>query len=198
MMAKEQPTASTSSVLQALSSGCCLTIDQLCLSLGMPRRKVSNSAALLLRRDYLIRTAVGCYQLSEAGLTAAASGELITSGPNGPNEKVRAFANTFRQRAWRSMRIRRAFSIADVVADAATEEDSNAASNAARYIHYLKSAGYVAELPRRRIGTALTSNGFKQFLIRRDTGPLAPVVRVSRKIIHDFNIGKDIPCRPQH
>lgn len=197
MMVKSKAVSGTTSVLHALSAGGCFTIDQLCSSLGLTRRQVSDGAALLLRRDYLIRTAVGCYQLTDAGLAAASSGEVIRSGPKGPNGKARVVSNTFRQRAWRSMRIRRAFSIADIVADAATEEDGNPKGNATRYVYHLKSAGYVAELPRRQPGSALTSNGFKRFMIARDTGPLAPVFRVDQQIFHDLNTGKDMPCSPR-
>ncbi len=92
------------------------------------------------------------------------------------------------------MRIRRRFTIGDVVADAARDDEKNAHNNATRYIGALRRAGYVRALPKRRPGSAPSSNGFKVFSLMKNTGPRAPVWLRAKKLLHDFNTGEDVPC----
>lgn len=194
--AKLPPGALPTAIMRHLADGACLTIDELSVALDLTRRQVSDGAAKLAARKYLLRMAKGCYRLSETGLEAAAAGEVITCGPTGPDTKpVRTkVRNTFRDRAWRSMRIRRQFTLADVIADAATDADTNSDSNMRRYLQFLKQAGYVAELRSRQPGTRMTSNGFKRYALVKNTGPLAPVYRPKVSALHDYNIGEDVPC----
>lgn len=195
-MARQENGALPTTILNALADGSCRTMNDLVVDLGLSRRQVSDGAAKLAYRKYLCRMDRGCYQLTEAGLAAAAAGETITSGPLGPDTKpVRnKVSNTFRDRAWRAMRVRRQFTIGDIVADAATEGDADPKNNVARFIRFLKQAGYVAEQRSRQPGTRLTSSGFKRFLLLRDTGPLAPVFRPKTGSVHDYNLGEDVPC----
>lgn len=165
--------------------------------LNASRHQVSNAAALLARRGLLSRPATGVYQLTRSGRAASVEGVNLTSGPKGPHGKVPAYRDTFRERVWRSMRIRRRFTIGDVVSDAARETEKDARNNATRYVGILRRAGYVRALPRRRQGTAPTSNGFKVFALIRDTGPRAPVWRQARGVVHDFNLGEDVSCAPR-
>jgi hypothetical protein len=141
--------------------------------------------------------AVGCYQLTPEGLAAAAAGEVITSGPKGPGQKVPEYRDTFRQRAWTSMRMQRLFTVPDIVLEAARTEDGNPVDNLQRYLKALAAAGYVRVSPHRVEATAPTSNGYKRFLLHRDTGPRAPVVLSKRPGIHDFNTGEDVLCAPR-
>jgi len=195
MVDRHHPGKAPTALLNILADGSCRTIDQLEVDLDLTRRQVSDAASCLLRRDYLDRMAAGCYQLSEAGIAAAAAGEVIKSGPRGPHSGIREFRNTLRERAWRSMRLRGRFTIPDLVADAATEDDSDPVGNIGRYLRALRGAGYVIELPRRAEGSAMTSNGFKRWILSRDTGPKAPSVRSKVNAIHDFNTGEDVPCK---
>lgn len=165
--------------------------------LNASKRQVSDAAALLARRGLLKRPKAGVYELTKAGRAAIDEGVKLTSGPNGPHGKVSVHRDTFRERAWRSMRIRRRFTISDIVSDAARDTEKDARGNATRYVSLLRRAGYVRELPRRQQGSALTSNGFKVFALIRDTGPRAPVWREALAVIHDFNLGKDVPCAPK-
>lgn len=184
-------------ILNALADGSCRTMDDLVAELGLSRRQVSDGAARLAYRKYLCRMERGCYQLTDAGLAAAATGEVITSGPLGPDTgSVRnKVSNTFRDRAWRAMRVRRQFTVGDIAADAATETDRNPRNNVARFLCFLRQAGYVTELRSRQSGTRLTSPGYKRFSLLRDTGPLAPAFRPKTGMLHDYNLGEDVPCQ---
>ncbi|MDN5785719.1 hypothetical protein [Pseudorhodobacter sp.] len=197
MVDRHHPGKAPTALLQRLSGGLCLTIDQLADDLDLTNRQVSDAAANLLRRDYLDRMALGCYQLTEAGEQAARAGEVITSGPKGTRDSHQLVRNTLRQRAWSAMRVRGQFTVPDLVSDASTPGDGNPADNLQRYLRGLKSAGYVVELPRRAAGTKMTSNGFKLFALNRYTGPKAPSVLPGRNGIHDFNLRKDVPCIPR-
>lgn len=194
MVDRHHPGKAPTALLQTLSSGVCLTIAQLADDLDLTRRQVSDAASILLRRSYLERMAVGCYQLTDAGRAAATAGEAITSGPKGPRDRVSPVRNSLRERAWRAMRIRRVFTIHDLITDAATEADRNPSDNLARYLRALTSARYLAEAPRRSPGTALTSNGYKRWRLLRDSGPRAPAVLSKVAAVHDFNTGEDVPC----
>lgn len=194
MVDRHHPGLAPTALLQKLSGGLCLTIDQLADDLDLTKRQVSDAAARLHRRDYLERMAVGCYQLTVAGLAAAAAGEIIRSGPKGPCDKVKEFKNTLRQRAWTAMRIRHLFTVPDLVMDAARPDDINPADNLQRYLRALASVGYVAVSTHRKPGTAPSSNGYKQFLLTRNTGMRAPAVLSKSAGVHDFNTGEEVPC----
>ncbi|WP_145925929.1 hypothetical protein [Shinella sp. HZN7] len=197
MMARLNPGALPTTILHHLGDGACRTIDELEAALGLTKRQVSDGAAKLAYRKYLCRMAVGCYQLTDLGLEAAASGEVITSGPIGPDSKtVRSkVRNTFRDRVWRSMRMRRQFTVGDLVADAATEADADPDNNVSRYLRWLRLAGYVTEMRARQPGTKVTSNGFKRYSLAKDTGPVAPAYRPKTGTLHDYNLGEDVSCR---
>ncbi len=197
MVDRHHPGKAPTALLQKLSGGLCLTIDQLAEDLDLTNRQVSSAAALLLRRNYLERMAVGCYQLTPEGLVAAAAGEVIRSGPRGPRDRVQEFKDTFRQRAWSSMRMQRLFTIPDILLEAARPTDADPSTNLNRYLLALTRAGYVISSPHRAPGTSPTSNGYKRYLLQRDTGPRAPVVLQKRPGLHDFNIGEDVPCTPR-
>lgn len=197
MVDRHHPGRAPTAMLQALADGSCQTIDQLEPRLDLTRRQVSEAAACLLRRDYLMRMATGCFQLTDAGLAAAANGEVITSGRRGTRDKTKVLRDTLRARAWRSMRIRTRFTINDLVTDAARPTDAMPGDNLQRYLRVLKMAGYVVAEARRAPGTATTSNGFICFRLIRNTGRMAPIYRSSIGVIHDPNTGEDVPCTPR-
>lgn len=189
------PGAAATALLSAMADGARHEICGLADALGLSRRQISDAAAKLARRGMVARTSPGKYRLTEAGLDAHATGKTITSGPKGPTNARHILRDTFRERAWRAMRVRKTFTIGEIVADANRSEDETAArDNARRYISALKSAGYVGELARRVPGTAPGSNGFKRFVLMHNTGPRAPVFRASVNALHDPNTGEDVPC----
>lgn len=167
--------------------------DQIKQQLGLDWRQTTNAARNLDRRGYLLIAKDGQYQLSDAGMVAAADGVTVRSGPRG---KVKIMPDTFRQRAWNAIRFRKSFTIGDIVMDAAkTADEGQPNDNAARYLNRLKQAGYIAELARRQPGTAPSSNGFKRYTLRLNTGPLAPVFRAEAGVMFDPNTGEDVPCK---
>lgn len=197
MIDTTKPGAVATALLHNLASGACLTADQMAGSLGVTRAQAVTAAGKLIRRGYLVKMATGCFQLSESGSAAAASGEVITSGPIGKTGAIATHRNTFRERAWIAMRIRRRFTIGQIVASAGREGERNARENARKYISQLCRAGFVKQLLNRQPGTCMGSNGFKRFMLARDTGPRAPVYRAELQVIHDFNTGEDVPCSPR-
>ena len=185
-------------LLQHLSDGTCQTIDQLDAVLPLNRRQISNAAAILIKRDYMDRIEAGCYCLTASGLAAAERGERVTSGPLGAltRKSRRPRRNSFRQRAWNAMRMSVTFTIGELII-AAASDDKDPESNLINYLLFLRRVGYVAELPVRQTGTRMTSNGFKRFRLLKDTGPVAPALRMKKRAIWDFNLGalvEEVPC----
>lgn len=185
-------------LLQHLSDGTCQTIDQLDAALPLSRRQISNAATILIKRDYMDRIEAGCYCLTASGLAAAERGERVTSGPIGAltGKSRRPRRNSFRQRAWNAMRMSVTFTIGELVI-AAASGDKDPESNLINYLLFLRRVGYVAEMPVRQNGTRLTSNGFKRFRLLKDTGPIAPALRMKKRAIWDFNLGalvEEVPC----
>lgn len=194
MVDTRQNGAAPTALLRALADGP-KSRAEIKAELGFDWRQTTNAARSLDKRGFLQLTAAGDYQLSDAGLLAVQSGEAVRGGPKG---QVKIVADTFRQRAWSAMRQRGSFSIGDIVMDACREEDGGLPrDNAARFINRLKQAGYVTETHRRQPGTAPSSNGFKRFTLRRNTGPQAPIFRSEMGTVFDPNTGEDVPCLPR-
>jgi hypothetical protein len=61
-----------------------------------------------------------------------------------------------------------------------------AKSNLQKYLQHLKRAGYLAEV-KRAAPTSLTSNGEKRYLLIRNTGPLAPILKITKAQVFDQN-----------
>lgn len=196
MVDRHHPGKAPTALLQRLSTGVCLTVEQLAEDLDLTKRQISDAAARLLRRDYLERMAVGCYQLTPLGLKAAAAGEVIRSGPRGPRNQVRDVQDTLQQRAWTAMCNQYAFTVPDLVLHAAKPEEDKADKTIGRYLRVLEKAGYVEASPHRIAGASLTSNGFKMYRIAKKTGPRAPAVLSKVSGIHDFNLKRDVLCNP--
>lgn len=182
-----------SAVLRLAVAGDRLEVAAAAVSLRAARRSVSRAACALVARGYLCRLRTGLYQITADGRAALTLGVTITSGPPGPRNRARLVCDTLRVRAWRAMRVRRRFTIGELVADAEGGERQPHGS-ISKYVAALKAAGYLRELPNRLPGTAPTSNGFKRFILVTDTGPRAPVYRPAPRLLHDPNTGEDVPC----
>lgn len=169
-------------------------IAALAEKLHVKRYQISDAAALLKRHALVKSSKPGTYQLTKLGRRTPIKDLNLRSGPKGSYSTVRAHKDTFRERAWRSMRIRGRFTIGDLLSDAAREGEADQKNNAMRYVGILRRAGFLRELPKRRPGTALTSNGSKVFVLVMNTGPRAPVWREKPRLVHDFNTGEDHPC----
>lgn len=194
MVDRHHPGKAPTALLQMLRGGDCLTIDAVEARIDLTRRQISDAAACLSRRGYMLWLGPGLYQLNEAGLAAAEVGEVIRSGPRGARKKIRDVKGTLRERAWRSMRVRRRFTLSDLIMDAATGEDKSPKDNLGRYLRSLAAAGYVAVLAQRAPGAALTSPGHHVWALLKDTGPLAPILLSKVAAIHDRNTREDVAC----
>lgn len=191
MVETAKPGRAATALLQALADGPLSRAD-IRDRLGLDWRQTTNATRSLIRHGFVELLDGGRCRLTEAGASAVETGTVISGGPKGVVKIVR---DTFRERAWRAMRVRKAFTIGDIVADASSDADEGQPrDNAARYISRLKQAGYVRELPRRLPGVSVGSNGFKRFMLVRNTGPRAPIWRESQCAIHDPNTGEDVPC----
>ncbi|MEX0366694.1 MAG: hypothetical protein AB3N22_11535 [Ruegeria sp.] len=171
----------------------CKKIEVLSEDLALTRKQVSDAAAGLIRKGYLERVELGCFQLTDAGHAAAHRGEQITSGPNGAHKaRRRPLSDTLRQRAWNAMRIQRRFTIQDIVMAAAKGEEAHAVNNLQRYFKALCNGGVLRRLPKRQAGSAPTSNGFAQYTLVRDLGHVAPSYRAKAGTLMDHNAGEEI------
>lgn len=180
-------------VLDLLEPGQCLTMDELSARGPLNRRQVSNGAAGLIRRGFVERADIGCYQLTRAGIEARESGVSLTSGPRAPlTGRRRTRKVTFAARLWKAMRAMRSFTVDDLVA-LAVRAERDPLTMAYRYVKAMERAGYVLATPRRKPGTALTSNGHKHYILVRDTGPEAPVLSMRHRAILDPNTGDRHP-----
>lgn len=182
--------AAATALLRALV-GAPLSRDEAIKALNISQRQATNAARNLLRRGYLALGPNALYQLTAEGAAAAEAGVIIRGGPKG---QVKLVKDTLRARAWCAMRVRRTFTIGEIVADAVVSGEGQPRDNIARYLSRLQAAGYVREQRRRQPGTAIGSNGFKRFVLVRNTGPLAPVFRSEAHCVFDPNLGKETPC----
>lgn len=166
--------------------------------IGITSKRASKAAASLIARRYAARPRIGIYAITPTGKLALASGVRISSGPldKSASVLVRKVTNGFRDRLWTSMRLRRTFTIRDLLADAESGE-KDAENDAGRYLRILASAGYVKIEAGREPGTKPGSNGFKRFRLAKNTGPRAPLHRSKLGLVHDFNTGEDLPCNPR-
>ncbi len=123
------------------------------------------------------------------------SDEKLTSGPRGPwaiNGRHKVVTGTIRDRVWRMLRIRRKVSVPEVIGLLSDASDSADAydrmkSNVQKYLRALNRAGYLVPM-RKEPGTALTSNGHNRYMLVRDTGPVAPIMRARE--VFDPNEGR--------
>lgn len=160
-------------------------------------RQVAAACALLERHGYLERqhysddtVKPGCYVLTALG-RAALEGAKLTSGPKKPTGAHRPHADSLRDRAWRSLRIRKKASVPELVgllldAGADPTDQVRAQSNLQKYLRALTRAGYLQEM-RREAPTSPTSNGAKRYLLVRDTGPLPPAAKLKQHTVYDPN-----------
>lgn len=183
----------TNTLLAALRRDACLTVAELAAETGLDNRVVVKAAAQLIGRGLADRAEVGCFTLTEEGEAFRATGQEVTSGPKGPLTQPyrRARKITLRDRLWAAMRIKGKASIPELLELVATDKPG-AESLARKYASALCASGHLLEL-RREPGTAPTSNGFKRFALLRNTGPEAPLVRVTAREVYDPNTGETFP-----
>lgn len=174
----------------------CVTEDRLLELTNLSKRQVQQSCRLLRGSGLLEKTEEGRHTVTRAGLEAINAGARYRSGPkDGQQNGRRVWKDTHRIRIWRAIRIRRKFSVPEIIALVADETArGDMTSNVHKYVRALARAGYLIEMPRRDAGGALTSNGYKRWWLRddKDTGPLAPVWRPKRGTVYDPNTRAEV------
>lgn len=167
----------------------CFTRRDVELATGMTAKQVENACGKLARHGLIEQAGKGCLKLTAAGRAAAEGGAKLRSGPRGRQPGSRGRGEGLRARAWRAMRVRRKFAVADLVMLAAEGGERDPESNLLKYIRALTRAGILVELKHRAAPASLTSNGGKRWWLMetRDPGPLAPTVRWNRNQVYDPN-----------
>lgn len=164
---------------------------------GLERKQVINACDKLVAHGYLVRRTYsdgkvkpGKFLLTPEGRIALEAGANLKSGPKGPSGKARDTAGSLREKVWRLLRIRQKASVPEVVGllcdgEATAKTIETTTNNVQKYLRALRATGYLIEM-RREPGTKPTSNGFKRYLLVRDTGPLAPTRR-GKDCVYDPN-----------
>lgn len=169
----------------------CITKELLVDLTGLPLKQINVFCTKLSSHSLLKMTSKGCYELTESGKQALAAGGRFRSGPKGKESSAcRILENTLRVRIWRAMRIRRKFSVPELISLVVDgTEQGDITNNVQKYLGALAKAGYIIEMPRREPGIAIGSNGFKRWWLQdaKDTGPQAPVFKARVKIVYDPN-----------
>ncbi|PKR90899.1 hypothetical protein CXZ10_06010 [Pleomorphomonas diazotrophica] len=177
-------------VVNALQGGACLTTAALAELTGLSDRDVAKACCSLVSRGWVVRRERGCFEMSAVGEKAIAAGGIITSGPTGPltqAEPRRPRRQTVRDKMWTTMRTLKKFRIADLETLAGATRD-----NAQRYVGALERTEFLSRL-RPEPGTAPTSNGFRRWLLVRNSGPDAPVYKAEAGEVYDRNTGIAYP-----
>ena len=172
------------------------SVEEIAAHLPMDRRNVSSAACRLIARGLIERIETGVFRLSAEGRAFLAEGRTLKCGPKGKRTGVTPpRPDTLRQRAWKAMQVAHRFTIDDLLRAAVRGSDQGSRSNLQRYLKALTLSGHVAVLPRRVPGTSMTSNGFKQWVLSRYTGPVAPVARPKDRVTYDHNTREAMPWR---
>ena len=185
-------------LLQLLAQGQKLKPSEAAKLMSKSRQLMQEGFSKLAKRGYAISLS-GEYVCTPEGLIFAQSGQEIKSGPAGfERQKPRVIDGSIRTKAWRAMRIKVKFSLEDLgrsVLDG-SEGGKDPLENIRKYVAGLQKTGYLIEMKRRIPGSAPTSNGSKRWMLVRNTGPLAPVIRKGNQV-WDQNEERNYPFAEQ-
>lgn len=190
----------TETLLKAIGTSAprdCITEARLVELTGYTAKQVENACNNLRRHGFVARTGKGCHRLTDAGRAALAEGAALRSGPKGPETGRRSRDPGLRQRAWNCLRLGRKLTYDDIAMRVVEGPERNARDNIRKYVGALAKAGYVQVMERREAALNPTSNGCLRFILVSDTGPLAPIVRVSRNTLYDPNLEREIALARQ-
>ena len=153
------------------------------LSLGLV--STASAASELVIRDYAERSVDGVFSVTARGREYYRAGGKLAYRVVSKRDmrKKKLCRDTFRQRAWKAMRLQGRFTVPDVITLASRPNDKLPENNLQNYLRHLTKAGYVVRLPRTAEGSAPTSNGFPVFQVLRDAGEIAPVVSRDGSVI---------------
>jgi len=108
--------------------------------------------------------------------------------------RTRLVQGTQRSKIWRAIQIKGKFCLSDLCRCVltGTETAQNPRNSVGRYVAGLAKVRIVIELPRRKAPASPTSNGEKRWLLVRDVGRKAPVLRPNGDV-YDPNSDSIIP-----
>lgn len=175
----------------------CITNARLVELTGLKPEQVGISTSKLQHNGFIKVVDKGCFRITQAGITALDQKTNLRSGPKGET-RVKIHKDSLRVRVWRAIRIRSSFSIPDLLPIVTKGAEKDAQSNIYKYVKALEEAGYLIRMGKRMRGTAMTSNGFARWRLdlEKNTGPQAPVWRMSKGILFDPNTGEEILLMP--
>ncbi|WP_282093067.1 MarR family transcriptional regulator [Epibacterium ulvae] len=174
----------------------CQTVAQIADALDLERQQVSSAAGQLIQKGYVEREYLGCYRLTDEGRAAKRKGVAIVHGSDADTPRCTSIPRkkTLRQRAWNVMRLKKKFSVADLLVTATLGSEGNPESNLNRYCRALCRAGVLQPLARKQPGDAPSSPGRTRFLLVNNLGPIAPSFRKKQNVLWDYNAQKEMPC----
>lgn len=168
-----------------------LTVAGIASRTGIDRKQTARSCGVLLHRALVARPRVGLYEITASGRELDRRGEAVRCGPQAPlTGPCKRPTETLRVRCWRALRQLQKATVPDLVQLAERGDERDGVGNARRYVNALVASGHVVVMARREPGTAPSSNGFKRYLLVRNTGPKAPVWRMRRGEVYDPNTGE--------
>lgn len=187
-------------LLEALTDGLCLTIDELVDATSLNRGQMIKSLCAMVSHGLIERVDRGCFQLTADGVQAKQDGRKLRSGPKGRHTgRRRAVVNTLRQRLWTAARtkgLHGKWTIDDLLELAASGTEKSPKSNATHYVAMLERSGYVRRLRSRQQGFAQTSPGAVRWQLALDTGPGAPRLVSKGTAVYDPNTCEVKPLEP--
>ena len=175
----------------------CITTARLVELTGLKPRQVESSTGLLHQNGFIKTVDQGCYRITQAGIAALQTEKSFKSGPK-RETSVKIHRDSLRVRVWRAIRIRSSFGIPDLLPIVTKGGERDAQSNIYKYIKALEYAGYLIRMGKRMPGAAMTSNGFARWRLdlEKNTGPQAPVWRMTKGTVFDPNTGEEIVLLP--
>lgn len=195
-------TWTSETIMQTISQhmlNCCVTNEKLVQLTGLMEKQVEAATQNLHKNGFIKRVEPGCYRITQSGIIALDRKTSLRSGPKGETS-VKIHKDSLRVRVWRAIRIRQSFSIPELLPIVTKGSEKDATSNIYKYLTALEAAGYLIRMGRKMRGTALTSNGFARWRLDplKDTGPKAPVWRMSKGTIYDPNRDEEITLLPKN
>lgn len=176
-------------VLRAIARGDA-SPAQISASTGATKSAVRNIAVKLRRRGLIDSPERGAYLLSQAGREWLDGGHTIERC--GPTERRTRVARGLRVRAWWLMRQLGRWTLPDLLTTLADGSQRSPRTNLLRYLHGLERAGIVRRAKRVIPGDRPGSHGHVLWMLARDLGPRAPVLRDERREVFDPNHGDTI------
>lgn len=179
-------------VLAWLAEGGCRTLAETAATFDHRPNIAGQTLAKLIQRGYVERAERGCYRATTAGIAFSATGERISSGARGPRATSRPARQTFQDRIWNALRIRRKASVEELVEIAGRPEQrqAHAALHASKFVAALLRADVLRVLPMRSATRA------RRYELARDLGPLSPIVSLKRAALKDRNTGDWLALGP--